>query len=112
MRHIDSYNEQVLRLSAMPLGDEEKKRLLDRDPKKMSWSAALERDVIQGKKHDVTDGSVVVARYRPFFKQYLYFSRAFNERVYLIPKLFPAPEAVNRVILRVSEIHRWFGNYD
>jgi predicted helicase len=36
--------------------------------------------------------------YRPFAKQWIYFSRNFNEYVYQTPKLFPTPEHKNVVI--------------
>lgn len=36
--------------------------------------------------------------YRPFNKQWLYFNRRLNERVYQVPKLFPTPRHRNVVI--------------
>ncbi len=33
--------------------------------------------------------------YRPFAKQYVYFDRTLNERVYLLPQIFPTPDHFN-----------------
>lgn len=37
--------------------------------------------------------------YRPFAKQWMYFNRSFNERVYQMPRIFPNAEAENLVIM-------------
>lgn len=44
------------------------------------------------------DQHVVPSMYRPYCKQWLYFDRQFNERVLLVPKLFPTPRHGNIVI--------------
>ena len=36
--------------------------------------------------------------YRPFSKQWLYYDKAFNQRRYQMPKIFPDSTVVNRVI--------------
>jgi predicted helicase len=74
------------------------KEFLSYDSTKISWTRALEWDADKGKRHDYTSGEIVTAHYRPFYKQHLYFSRAFNEMRYQIPKLFPTPETKNLVI--------------
>ena len=97
-RHIAFYNEQVEKVSNAGGSNEEKRRLLDRDPRRISWTRALENNALRGKKHRVEDGTVVTALYRPFFKQHLYFSPYMNEMVYQIPRLFPDGDVENRVI--------------
>jgi predicted helicase len=74
------------------------KEFLSYDSTKISWTRALEWDVEKGKRHDYTAGEIVTAHYRPFYKQHLYFSQAFNEMRYQIPKLFPTPDTKNLVI--------------
>jgi len=74
------------------------KSFLSYESAKISWTRALEWDIEKGKTHTIESGQIVVSNYRPFFKQYLYFSRALNEMVYQIPKLFPSPEIKNFVI--------------
>ena len=74
------------------------KEFLSYDSIKISWTRALEWDIEKGIRLDYTSGEIVTAHYRPFYKQHLYFSRAFNEMRYQIPKLFPTPAAKNLVI--------------
>ncbi len=71
---------------------------VDRDPKNGSWTRALLADAGKNKTYSINDGIIVPSFYRPFFKQNLYFSRALNEMVYQIPKLFPNPSLDNLVI--------------
>jgi len=68
------------------------------DYKSISWTRALLWDVEKNKEHKFEDGQLVTSQYRPFFKQFLYFSRALNEMIYQIPKLFPNPSCENLVI--------------
>ncbi|MFV1877929.1 DEAD/DEAH box helicase [Nioella sp.] len=65
----------------------------------ISWSAALKNDFSRQKPLDTTEGQYVPALYRPFFKQWLYFSRRLNERQYQIPRIFPEAGVDNRVIV-------------
>ncbi len=98
--HLNYYNEQ--RLAYWKLSKSKANvlisKFLDRDPKKISWTWALESDIEKNREHKFEDGNLVTALYRPFFKQRLYFSSALNERVYQIPKLFPAISKDNLVI--------------
>lgn len=99
-KHLDFYNKQRLAFSRE---QHEKpapnvKTFLARDTKSISWTWALEADVMNGKHHKLEHGDIVRANYRPFFKQHLYFSRALNERVYQIPKLFPSDKVENLAI--------------
>ncbi|WP_254892682.1 type ISP restriction/modification enzyme [Acidithiobacillus thiooxidans] len=68
------------------------------DPEQISWSSNLKQDVSRGKQHDFVPASPRTAMYRPFCKQWLYFNRQFNERVYQIPRLFPTERQENVVI--------------
>lgn len=47
--------------------------------------------------------SIVESVYRPFLKQYLYFNRDLNERIYQQPKAYPTSEHKN-VCIAVSGI--------
>jgi predicted helicase len=64
----------------------------------ISWSRALRNDFVRQKPLDETEGKYVTALYRPFYKQWLYFSRRLNEMVYQIPRIFPEARVENRVI--------------
>lgn len=74
------------------------KSVIDYNSKKISWTRALEWDVEKNKIHNFSDSLILKSSYRPFFKQFLYFSRSLNEMVYQIPKLFPNGTAENIVI--------------
>jgi len=99
-RHLDFYNAQRVAFakSALEQPGLGAKAFLARDEKNISWTRALEWDIEKNKEHQLEDGDVVLACYRPFFKQFLYFSRALNEMVYQIPKLFPNPSLKNLMI--------------
>ncbi len=71
---------------------------IDNDPKKISWTFNLKGDLAKGRAHNYESQDSVPSMYRPFCKQWLYFNRRFNERVYLMPSLFPDPEHGNLVI--------------
>jgi len=99
-RHLDFYNKQRV---AYAKAIKNQKNLdiqsfLNRDTKNISWTRALEWDVEKNKEHKLEDGKFVTAYYRPFFKQKVYFSRALNEVVGQIPKIFPDQSFTNRVI--------------
>ena len=98
---IDFYNAERLRLQehiARHPSVTEITRLIDNDPKKISWSRGLKKDLRHNRDLHFDDGRLVLSHYRPFTRQYLYLSRRLNECVYQVPKLFPHAEATNRLI--------------
>ena len=44
------------------------------------------------------EGEELISAYRPFAKQWMYYGRRLNERVYQMPQIFPDARAENRVI--------------
>lgn len=61
----------------------------------ITWTDAFKKD-FHNKKQEHADSKVIrAAVYRPFCKQYLWFDRQTNERVYQQPKLFPTSDAQN-----------------
>ncbi|MEO7841613.1 MAG: type ISP restriction/modification enzyme [Anaerolineales bacterium] len=98
--HIEFFNKQ--RLAFLTANKSQKgielMSFLDRNPKKISWTTAIESDINKNVVHNIEDGNIVAAYYRPFFKQNLYYSRVLNERVYQTPKLFPNSTVKNLVI--------------
>ncbi|UXA61869.1 N-6 DNA methylase [Xanthomonas prunicola] len=101
-RMIDFYSQQrALYAKAIKRSTDEPPTVdsvIDNDPTKISWTRSLKEDIRKQKAHAFEGGQVVVGSYRPFCKQYLYFSRAFNEQVLLQPKLFPREDLHNLVI--------------
>lgn len=95
---IDFYNSEVSRyekLSNKPLKID---NYITLDPTKISWEANLKKDIEQIKKHVFFQKHITLGSYRPFFKQWLYYSREFNARVYQMPRIFPNAEIKNKVI--------------
>lgn len=72
--------------------------VVDTDSKRISWTRSLKADASRAKELKFADRSIVESMYRPFSKQWLYFSRRLNEMVYQMPSLFPTPAHENVVI--------------
>jgi predicted helicase len=73
-------------------------KFIDNDPKKISWTVNVKNDLARLTDHQFDPHCLVQAMYRPFCKQWLYFNRRFNERVYQMPKIFPKEGSDNLVI--------------
>lgn len=71
---------------------------VDSDATKISWTRALKSELKKTRSISVDHGQFVVSVYRPFNKQWMYFSRRLNEMVYQMPQIFPHSEVSNRVI--------------
>lgn len=103
-RLIDKYSSELKRFQSAVSGIDDKQQwpdvadVVDADPKDISWSRALKADVRKGKALSFEDGSVVLGVYRPFSRQWVYFSRRLNEMVYKMPALFPTADHENVVL--------------
>ena len=71
---------------------------INSDPIKISWTHALKQDLVKNKVLAFTEGEALISTYRPFFKQWMYYGRRLNERVYQMPQIFPNATAENQVI--------------
>ena len=103
-RMIAFYNSEVSRFNfAYPaLDDPERLKgvddFVDPNPKKISWSRALKKSVVNDKVLSFDEHNIRFSFYRPFSRQRLYFSRQLNEVVYKIPSLFP-DDTVNNIVI-------------
>ena len=68
------------------------------DRTRISWTRETKEDLRKDKPLDISDGLFVPCMYRPFTKQWQYFSRRLNNTVYLMPRIFPNGETHNRVV--------------
>lgn len=93
---INVYNDQVKILSAADRRDEV---VVDANPRHISWSRGLKNDLYKMRTHSFDENSVILSSYRPFVKQWLYLDRAFNDMVYRLPSLYPAPTIDNLGIM-------------
>ncbi|KZX97451.1 MULTISPECIES: DEAD/DEAH box helicase [unclassified Sulfitobacter] len=98
-RLIGTYNSERERAFRCK---EDVDRFVTADPKKISWSTALRNDLARRKSLSLDEGVFLQSIYRPFEKQWLYFGRRLNERVYQTPRLFPNQKSENRVIWATS----------
>lgn len=104
IRLVDFYNAEVRRFTAAYSKHDKKSRdaavdgFVNGDPTKISWTVSLKGGVAKGALLDFDPGRMVVSLYRPFSKEWLYFDRRFNERVFQIPRFFPAPNSKNLTI--------------
>jgi predicted helicase len=69
-----------------------------RDPNKIKWDRTLENCLRRSKLIRFDELDVRVSSYRPYVKEYLYFSRCLNNEVYKNPQFFPLTSTENRVI--------------
>lgn len=103
-RMIGFYNSEVARFNAAHAGLDKKAReaevdsFIDTDPSKISWTRALKQELAKDRPHQYRAESLSPSLYRPYTKQWLYYSRTFNEMVYQMPRIFPDAAAENRVI--------------
>lgn len=102
-RMIDAFNADRARYAKLCEGKSkdqwpEVEAVIDADPRRISWTHNLKEDVRRGKVYAFEEASLTQSMYRPFTKQWAYFNRRFNERVYQQPKLFPTPRHPNVVI--------------
>lgn len=84
---ISFYNEQRESFSQYK---NDAKKYVSMDSTKISWSDGLFDKLKRNNKITFNSESIVEGMYRPFLKQYLYFNRNLNERVYQQPKAFPS----------------------
>lgn len=62
---------------------------LDNDSKRISWTRRLKDYAAKGTRIPFDGTRIVLSAYRPFCKQWLYYSKELNERTYQQPRLFP-----------------------
>jgi predicted helicase len=70
-RMLGTYNSELSRLKASN-GQVNVEQLVERDPRKISWSSSLFSNLIRGKKIEFRNNSAINALYRPFQIQKLY----------------------------------------
>lgn len=101
---IDFYNAEVARFQTVHPGLDTKARqervdgFIDTSPSRISWTHNIKQDLGKGRCYNFDAECIVPSLYRPFTRQWLYYSRQLNERVYQMPRIFPSAMAENLVI--------------
>jgi predicted helicase len=108
---IDTFNAESRNYASICEGKTkeqcpELESVIETDPKKISWTHNLKTALLRGNRLEFDKTFLTKSMYRPFFKQWLYFNRIFNERVYQQPKLFPTPKQKNLVISCIGVVER------
>lgn len=95
---IDFYNEQRGNFHSLVKASKKAKEFVSFDATKGNWTAEWIRKLESNSEIQLNNHNVVKGQYRPFQKQFLYFSPDLNSRVYQIPKFFPSTRVENLVI--------------
>jgi predicted helicase len=103
-RMVSFYNSEVERFKAAHSGLDKKEReekvdsFISSESEKISWTRALKQELVKERQFAFELGCMTPSLYRPFTKQWLYFSRRFNEMVLQMPRFFPGAGRGNLVI--------------
>ena len=103
-RMIDFYNSEVQRFQSLCLGLDRNEReakiesFINTDSTKISWTLNIKQELVKERCLSFDQSQLTRSLYRPFTKQWLYYNRTFNERVYKIPRIFPDVASQNVVI--------------
>lgn len=101
---IDFYNSEVERFNrAFPVLDKKAREaavdgFINTDPTRISWTHNIKQDLVKNRQLDYVPDFLTPSLYRPFTKQWMYYSRSLNERVYQMPRIFPKAGVENLVI--------------
>lgn len=83
-RLIELYNIDV----SKNFGDANKKNVKDLIDYSIKWSRSVKNDLIQGRSYKFDSDLIIQSLYRPFVKDFLYFSSELNEMPNQIPYIF------------------------
>ena len=96
---IAEYNAQRIDFQEIRRTKEIKVEDFVRDEtKEIIWTRGTRNDLDRNIAYSYDEKSCRIAMYRPFFKQFAYFSSQCNEYVNQWPKIFPTPQTKNLVI--------------
>lgn len=102
---INFYNTELHKLKEKKVINPQldPKEFITYDSTKISWSRAFINDIKNEKRKVYDDTKIVKSLYRPFFKQFLYFSREQNNVVSRMDSFFPN-SSMNNLVLCISGV--------
>ena len=68
-------------------------------PKHVAWTSDLAHKIKRDGYPKFNDNNIRISLYKPFFKQYLYFSKTYNQSPSLIHNIFPTKQSKNLLIV-------------
>ncbi|MBB4077245.1 putative helicase [Bartonella fuyuanensis] len=74
------------------------------DESKISWSSSLKEEFVRGKFSEFESNCLVQSLYRSFTKQWLYYNRVFNHRVFQMPRIFLMGKAVENKVIQITGV--------
>lgn len=95
---INFYESERERFQKLSAGKNAKDSI-EYDATKIGWTHNVINDLEKNKKHTLNKECIIKSAYRPFIKQFVYFDRTFNERVYQLPKLFPTNNSEGNIVI-------------
>lgn len=100
---IDFYNQEMQRYqqACEDLSKDSYPKIddfINTDATKISWNRSLKADVIKRQSYSFSDGCLINSLYRPYVKQWVYYSDGLNAYLNQMPKIFPDASVENRVI--------------
>lgn len=108
-RMISFYNSEADRFSRTYPAADKKERVnlvddfINTDASQISWTFNLKQELAKDRRFSFETESLIPGLYRPFTKQWLYYNRRFNERVYQMPHIFPS-DAVENLVICISGV--------
>ena len=105
---IGFYNNELERFNNEYAGLDTKNRavlvdgFINTDPSKISWTHNIKQELAKDRQFEFEKACITQSLYRPFSKQYLYFNRRFNERVYQIPRIFPEGDKTENLVITTT----------
>lgn len=106
LRTISHFNAEVEKLDS-PQGIDSKKpdidSVIDTDPTKISWTSSLKQRLGRAMKLEYHADNLTAGLYRPFSRQWVYYSGDLIHRTGQMPRIFPTGNAVNRLICTSSK---------
>ncbi|ORL70382.1 hypothetical protein GEV38_25020 [Pseudomonas sp. 13159349] len=105
---IGFYNAEVERFNAAYPELDAKVRqtkvdgFINTDPARISWTVNLKQDLGKNSSYACETECITRSLYRPFTKQWLYYNRRLNERVYQMLRIFPGAGRDNLAINTTS----------
>lgn len=92
---IDFYNDELARFDvAYPASDRKQRSnkiddFVETNPAKISWTSSLKNHLVSAKKFNFSDNKIEHSLYRPFLRQWIYYSPDMIHRVGQMPNIFP-----------------------
>ena len=97
-RMIEFYNAETSRWERRTDRQIAVNNFVNTERAQIKWTDRLKAALEKGTRVEFSPEKIRTSLYRPFTKMHLYFDRLMNQRVYVMPSIFPTSEMENRVI--------------